>query len=629
MENFRNYSERTTIKFNDLTAIIGKNDVGKSSILEALDIFFDNRKIDSEDASVHTSQEDTLVSISCEFIEFPKKLILDSKVETSLASEYCLNSAGRLEIVQKFDCSKKSITPSVFLKAKHPENEKVNDLLILTQAKLKALGKELGIEFTNHSVNSIMRREIWQHFESKGELSFSEQEIPLNKEDAKKTWASLKQYLPIFALFQSDRKSEDSDSEIQDPMKLAIKEAVAELTSELSEIEEKIQKQVEQVAKNTLDKLKEMDKELAQDLKPYFKAERKWDSLFKLSIEDDNRVPMNKRGSGVRRLITLSFFRAEAERKRKEKNFSNIIYAFEEPENSQHPDNQKMLIEAFQSLAEEEGCQVILTTHNPALAESILVEDLRFIYREKVPDNERPIVKIANEEDLSTNIRLEIAQTLGLFPSANLNKVKVLVCVEGKHDISFLRTIGSIIHQTQPDLIDLAQEESNDKLIFIPLGGSQLKIWVAENYLKQLSVPQFYIFDGDVKGYRNSASEVNSRDNTDMAVITSKRELENYLHQDAIKTIEAIEVVVDDEGDVPERVAKALHAIHDESISWEDLCNSDSANLKKKKKRKIDRAKHHLNSTGVQNMTWAMLQERDPQKEIISWIEKIQSYLKE
>ena len=41
LENFRRYKERTEIPLSDLTAFIGKNEAGKSSILEALDIFFD------------------------------------------------------------------------------------------------------------------------------------------------------------------------------------------------------------------------------------------------------------------------------------------------------------------------------------------------------------------------------------------------------------------------------------------------------------------------------------------------------------------------------------------------------------------------------------------------------------
>lgn len=44
INNFRGYNREINIKFDDLTVIVGKNDVGKSTILEALDIFFNDGK---------------------------------------------------------------------------------------------------------------------------------------------------------------------------------------------------------------------------------------------------------------------------------------------------------------------------------------------------------------------------------------------------------------------------------------------------------------------------------------------------------------------------------------------------------------------------------------------------------
>ena len=38
IKNFRGYSDEINSDFEDLTAFVGKNDIGKSTILEALDI---------------------------------------------------------------------------------------------------------------------------------------------------------------------------------------------------------------------------------------------------------------------------------------------------------------------------------------------------------------------------------------------------------------------------------------------------------------------------------------------------------------------------------------------------------------------------------------------------------------
>ena len=44
LSNYRGYKQSTTILFNDLTVFVGQNDVGKSTILEALDLFFNDGK---------------------------------------------------------------------------------------------------------------------------------------------------------------------------------------------------------------------------------------------------------------------------------------------------------------------------------------------------------------------------------------------------------------------------------------------------------------------------------------------------------------------------------------------------------------------------------------------------------
>ena len=51
LKNFRGYYDETRISINDLTALIGKNDVGKSTILEALEIFFNQAKIFGDDGA--------------------------------------------------------------------------------------------------------------------------------------------------------------------------------------------------------------------------------------------------------------------------------------------------------------------------------------------------------------------------------------------------------------------------------------------------------------------------------------------------------------------------------------------------------------------------------------------------
>ena len=53
VNRFRGYEKRVHIEMNDLRVLVGKNDIGKSTVLEALDFFFNEGKgcvkIDKED----------------------------------------------------------------------------------------------------------------------------------------------------------------------------------------------------------------------------------------------------------------------------------------------------------------------------------------------------------------------------------------------------------------------------------------------------------------------------------------------------------------------------------------------------------------------------------------------------
>ena len=216
------------------------------------------------------------------------------------------------------------------------------------------------------------------------DLQLSEGEIDVTKEDAKNIWDQLRNYMPLYSLFQSDRKNSDGDSEIQDPMKLAVQEILkgTDIQSALKKIAIEVDSKLKEVADRTLEKLKEMNPEVAQSLNPVIPPAEslKWADVFKnVSISGDEDIPINKRGSGVKRLVLLSFFRAEAERRKLEKNVPDIIYAIEEPETSQHPEHQKKLIDAFIDLSKGQHTQIILTTHSPAIVKMLNFEHLKLI----------------------------------------------------------------------------------------------------------------------------------------------------------------------------------------------------------------------------------------------------------
>lgn len=384
LENFRSYKDEVTVNLDDLTVFVGKNDIGKSTILEALDIFFnDNKgavKLDKDDINKSALAEgDNVISITAVFSELPASIVIDTTNETSFDAEYLLSVEGNLEITKKYPNAGAS---KVFIKANHPTNPDCSDLLLKKIADYRKIIQQHNIECENNTINAIMRNSIWSHFSA--DLQLQEVDIDTSKEDAKNIWEKIQQYLPQYCLFQSDRKNSDNDSEVQDPLKKAVAQILAdhEITAMFEDIAQRVSLRLTEVSNSTLEKLREMNPEIANSLTPVIPiaSALKWVDVFKsVSISGDENIPVNKRGSGVKRLILLNFFRAEAERRMSSGNSQSIIYAIEEPETSQHTEHQKILIKAFLELSQADRTQVLLTTHSSTVVKGLSFSNLRLV----------------------------------------------------------------------------------------------------------------------------------------------------------------------------------------------------------------------------------------------------------
>lgn len=392
LKNFRSYQSEIEIDFENITAFVGKNDVGKSTILEALDIFLNGGviKLDKNDVNKQNEENDKEIQISLMFENIPDSIILDETNPTNLKDEYLLNKDDKLEIIKKYQGSSQRI----FLKAHHPTNPNCRDLLYKKVNELQKIVTDRNIDCKDKTKKAELRKAIRDDCD---DLALENIELELNKEDAKSIWEQLQKYMPLYALFQSDRSNDDGNSEIQDPIKFAIREVLQdnEISATLKTIAEKITDELQKVTNTTLQKLKEMNPSIAQSLNPNIPSaeQLKWGDVFKnISITGDKDIPINKRGSGVKRLILLNFFRAEAERKKDRESKQSIIYAIEEPETSQHQEHQRLLAESLVQLSKQNGIQVILTTHSPTIVKGLDFDNLRVV---KSGDNEeKQIVKI-------------------------------------------------------------------------------------------------------------------------------------------------------------------------------------------------------------------------------------------
>lgn len=505
--NFRGY-KNATFNITNLNVIIGKNDVGKSTIIDALDIYFNDAPIDLNDLNVHIpTQEPKFIEISCCFEVNPRELItLDSSENTAtcLEDEYLLNKDGLLEISKIYDCSGGKLSkPSIKIIAKHPNNFET-PLIALKITYLKRMARDKGINSTNDSIKKEIRKAI---FEQTANLTFDDEfhiETSTKDTDIIELFKKFKDDFPSYMPFRADRTNTDKDKEVNDTTKAITKTVVAGMEAEFQEMKNKINDKIQELASKTLEKLKTFDENIANTLKPDIDS-KALDSLFSFTFSCDDGISFNKRGSGVKRLMLLSFFLADVERK----NTSNkgVIYAIEEPETSQHPDFQIMLMDALKQLSTANDRQILLTTHTPEIVKMVDKENLIFVQKS---DDKSVIV----QQDDAIELK-KVADTLGILPFVSY---KGVIFVEGTTDRKFLKNLNNL--PTLKSIVDLNQ------FTFIPLHGcGNIDIWIKEDYLKNSNVKCLYFKDRD----DNTAPAITRDDNVNNVIKTSKREIENYI----------------------------------------------------------------------------------------------------
>jgi putative ATP-dependent endonuclease of OLD family len=604
IKNFRGY-DHEIFTFDDLTALIGKNDVGKSTILEALDIFFNSEnksgyiKPEVSDLNIYSNCKS--FSITCTFnVENDTKIKIDSTNYTNLKDEYLLNEDNKLEIIKTWDCSNKSLTAknlSVKIRSFVPY---LHDKILITM-KISELKKELNAikgsisnyDSINKSKKAEIRKALYDYYSEDIEKHTENISIKDIESDDTNLWKNISKNLPMFFLFQSDRSNSDSDIEIQNPLKIATKKVLKSKEEEIKKLEQEIIEEVSKISEQTVEKLNELDSNIAKNLTTNYNS-KPWDSLYSFDISDDRGIPINKRGSGIRRLMLLSYFRVEAEKTILNSTTPNVIYGIEEPETSQHPNFQILLLKSFKELVKTDNNQIIFTTHTPEMAK--LLRPSETIYIEKNHSNS-PYIIIEDEEKVH-----KISTSLGILPDFYNSFV---ICVEGENDVNFLKTINQI--EEFKDIIDLSN------IPIIPMSGGKLEQWIERNYLKHSNVKEFHLYDSDVPRYVDRINEMNNNNDTRRKGLNTKLpEMENYVPTNILSQYFGIEI--------NKEIGKSKELL-------KHLLNTNRINISNNKdKKKI--IKQIINGSLSQKITLEDLKKHGVEKEITLWFKEMSNWKK-
>lgn len=406
IENFRGYYRPVTIDFSpDITTLVGPNDIGKSTILEALDIFFNEGKgTGMSEADINNKarkKKYATTRIRVDFCDLPEKIILDNEVETTLNNEYLILADGTFAVECEFDNAQKR---QEYVYSFRPDNTDCDGLLSKTNDKLKKILDKLQIEGVNTNINSEMRTAILTHFDSGSEM-FVEKRDAISKTN----WNNIKKYFPDYYLFKADRNNSEHDDEIRLPIYLYLKSIFEDDTIQgyCKTLSDAVSQSIKAASVEASNILAKVDASLVSSISPRIPelSNLKWPDLFKgFSLYGENDVKIDKRGSGVRRMVLLSFFLAESKRKASS-NKKVTVLAVEEPETALHYNHQKCIMKMINdSSLDAEYKQIILTTHNRHIVAQSKVEDVRVLsLKSKEVQINRPSL-LFNDEPLCDEI---------------------------------------------------------------------------------------------------------------------------------------------------------------------------------------------------------------------------------
>ena len=410
INNFRAFKHEE-FEFADFNCIIGKNDSGKSTILAALEWFFNEGKFEKEDTNVNVGDENEDVSVEIYFsqVDFSDELFdkdfLDENKNVRISKIITNPRFMDSDIVKPipyysmqtncFD-NRNKIFSDCSLEELMEECIELNIKVDFYREKLTELKKyqeNKGMKIVPNDFQKYIsqtRNELYNYYNSnnykiiKDRKTFNEEKwFEWTKEKTIFCVPSLVSYTPLTPIKKylndlfnyhfcfDDRKTQNIADEISNKI-------------------------YDDTGINCSLFFDYLDCD-------FFPDEKK----LPLKIENDlETIPVRNRGYGFQQIIKNAVFRIFAK-----KQYGSGIFTFEEPETGLHPSAQTDMYEAIKKISENPECQVIITTHSP------------YIVKELSKANINPIVvKRDEKENVST-----ISKTEGrVLPYVSMNEINYI-----------------------------------------------------------------------------------------------------------------------------------------------------------------------------------------------------------
>lgn len=519
IKNFRAHKE-VSFDMTNFSCIIGENNAGKSSLMQAIQHALNGTKLQKSD--FYDASEDVVIRMKfyVELAEFD--LILDEGQRLRLKSLLDANSCLTLTQTYSSDLTSKMTCTRLLPKEDRWKQVFYDELLkgkrgLEIRDSLEANYPELSDQIESISKNQTTAKDaIATYVTSLSPDQFEVDHfcpIPTGIDASLKTMLPEVIYIEAVKDVSDDVKTTDRATfgKVLGLLLNAIQPHLTTVQETLNDLSKKLnvytddQGQIKDIRFSEISQLESLiEKNLAQNFpKTAVKIEIPPPELktilqsAQIKVDDSGVVDgVETKGDGLKRAILFSIFRSYVELLREPAWNPKIsaggparstIILFEEPELYLHPHAQQIL---FDSLAEiSKKFQVIVTTHSPLFfSASRSTSFLKISKRIEVDSTIKPysqMVSVNFESDISLKDRFQLI----CYENKNIvffsNKV---VLVEGDSDIAVFKHIAAII--------DPLWDFDSGKIKLMKVGGKPA-FKKFRDFFKRCSIPTDIICDLD------------------------------------------------------------------------------------------------------------------------------------
>lgn len=445
IKNYRNLKD-ISLDFNNLTILIGKNDVGKSNILKVLDLFFSwTESEDFKETSIGGSGNDFehITNIR------DYRLFIDQKLQTiELQGILELNND---EINELFPDIEIKFEKNVSLLKKDIGNEIIISKEIIGKENKKVLWR----------IDSIRMEDILLYEkEDKKYLVRNTDGIYSFSGGGENIAVKLLNLLKRKFLLIPAVRNIEKEGRVGNPASLDGKF----IPNEFLRYEKNISLNKKQI-------FEQINKDVFKIFSEYKNIASMEDSESNIETYFD-LFPSSSVGSGIKQQF-INIFGIDS--------YKNVIFGIEEPEIHLHPEAQRKVFDFLKEKSKEE--QIIITTHSPIFVDCL--NEIK-IYLIKKEQDKIAELKLIEDKEEFRSIKYELgAKNTDLF------FYNAIVLIEGDTEERAFPIIANVLgHDLNKLGIKIINIEGKDKI-------KRIKIKEFLKYIKDSDVKSFILLDKD------------------------------------------------------------------------------------------------------------------------------------